>query len=77
MSEVTVYPFNIRIEVIREGLRSRRYGIPEAIKRVGGVTVPHEPLVIDDSLLGREVPGMTDLDFQKPDSVCGYSKGLS
>jgi hypothetical protein len=77
MSEVTVYPFNIRIEVINEGLRSRRYGIPDAIKRVGGVTATHEPLVIDDSLLGREVPGMTDLDFQTPDTAYGYSKGLS
>jgi hypothetical protein len=77
MSEVTVYPFNIRIEVINEGLRWRRYGIPDAIKRVGGVTVTHEPLLIDDSLLGSEVPSMTDLDFQKADTAYGYSKGLS
>jgi hypothetical protein len=77
MSKVTVYPFDIRIEVIDEGLRSRRFGVPDAINRVGGVTVTHEPLLIDDSLLGKEVPGMTDLDFQAPDTAYGYSKGLS
>ncbi len=75
MSKVAVYPFDIRIEVIREGFRSRRYGTPEAIKCVGGVPVAHEPLVIDDSLLGREVtPRMTDLDLRKLDMGPGVLK---
>ncbi|GAB2886056.1 hypothetical protein GCM10027093_21400 [Paraburkholderia jirisanensis] len=70
MTTVKIYRFKRYDFVSDEYQTSRRWATEDAIKRVCGEPVG-QPIEIDDSLLGREVDGMTERNFN-PDASSGF-----
>jgi len=64
MAKVTVYPFWVWDQTKGEHVPSTRMGTREGIARIDRSTIIAEsPFEIDEALLGREEPGLTDRNF--------------
>lgn len=63
MGKVTVYQFTKYDINIDENIKSRRWATREAITRVGGEVLEDTAMEVDDSVLGKEIDGMTDRNF--------------
>jgi len=64
MTTVKVYRFEKYDVGSDQWQRSRRWATADAIERVHGQRVG-KPIDVDESLLGREVDGMTDRDLSQ------------
>ena len=51
---------------------SRRLGTLAAIQRAGGTPIDETLIMVDEALLGREIPGMTDRDFDPNRTYGGF-----
>lgn len=63
VSKVTVYQFtkyDIRVDA---NTKSRRWATREAIERVCGAVLEHTATEVDPSVLGGEIDGMTERNF--------------
>jgi hypothetical protein len=63
VTKVKVYRFTVYDITNDEQRRSRRWATREAIKSVNGQVLEHTEVEVDPSVLGREVEGMTERDF--------------
>lgn len=63
MSKVTVYRFQRYDIVSDQTIRSRCWATREAIERVRGEVLEDTATEVDASVIGSEVPSMTERDF--------------
>jgi hypothetical protein len=65
MAMVPVYRYAIWDQSVGGQVCARRMGTREAIRAISGsVVIEVSAVEIDEALLGREEPGMTDWDFE-------------
>jgi hypothetical protein len=63
VAKVKVYRFTVYDITADEQHRSRRWGTREAIDRARGEVLEDTATEVDESVLGREIDGMTDRDL--------------
>jgi hypothetical protein len=63
MSKTTVYRFR-KYDIHSDGnLQSRRWATREAIERIGREVLEDTATEVDPSVLGKEIDGMTEINF--------------
>ncbi len=63
MDKVTVYRFRLYDINNDENRQSRRWATREAIERIGGEVSENTATEVDSSVLGKEIDGMTERNF--------------
>ena len=63
MAKVKVYRFTVYDITNDEQRRSRRWGTRQAIEHARGQVLEDTAIEVDESVLGREIEGMTDRNF--------------
>jgi|HubBroStandDraft_6_1064221.scaffolds.fasta_scaffold3861257_1 hypothetical protein len=64
MAMVAVYRYTVWDQSVGGQVSVRRMGTREAIRSItGSVVIEASAMDIDEAVLGREEPGMTDWDF--------------
>lgn len=76
MSEVTVYQFRRYDIGTDENRKSRRWGNLDAIAQVGGHALKDTATEVDGCLIGTEIPGLTERDFN-PHNLTGIQRAVT
>jgi hypothetical protein len=63
MSKIKIYQFTLYDISIDAARKSRRWATREAIGQLGGTVMEHSEAEVDPWVLGSEVGGMTEKDF--------------
>ncbi len=63
MSKVTIYQFTKYDISVDGNTKSRRWATREAIERVGGNVLEDTATEVDPSVLGKEIDGMSERNF--------------
>jgi hypothetical protein len=76
MSKAAIYRFQ-KYNISSDQYQiSRRWGTSEAIERIGAEPLKDTGMEVDDSVLGREIDGMTDRDFD-PRPRIGFQRQVT
>ena len=73
MTELLVYQFTMYDIRSDNYTTSRRWGTPAGIKCVGGVLLPDTAVHVDESILGREIAGLSEIGFD-PHATQGFPR---
>jgi hypothetical protein len=71
MAKVTVYQFTNYDMSSDNMIKSRRWGTREAIAFIKANILEETAVQVDDSTLGRQVPGLSEIGFN-PHTVKGF-----
>jgi hypothetical protein len=71
MAKVTVYQFTNYDIASDHVIKSRRWGTREAIEFIKANVIENTAVEVDDSVLGRQVPGLSEIGFN-PLAVKGF-----